>query len=124
LGVPGAHEVEDGPRAFQRAFVEESNPVEVNPEGALGDLLLIDQEEEVLAEFVFTDLVRSAPVVLRQMLYGFDVTLLGPGSQAPQLQVFEHTASECGHGHPPIRVGYDDPAQRVDTNRKIEGSSR
>jgi hypothetical protein len=85
LGVPGAHEVEDGPGALQRALVEESNPVEVNPEGALGDLLLIDQEEEVLAELVFTDLVRSAPVVLRQMLDGFDVTLLGPGSQAPQL---------------------------------------
>src|SRR4029450_10540091 len=90
---------------------------------ALGDLLLIDQKEAVPAECVFTDLVRSAPVVLRQMLYGFDVTLLGPGSQAPQMQVFEHTASECGHGHPPVHVGYD-PSERVDTNRKIEGNSR
>jgi hypothetical protein len=50
LGVPGAHEVEDGPRALQRAFVEESNPVKVNPEGALGDRLLMDQEEDVLSD--------------------------------------------------------------------------
>jgi hypothetical protein len=123
LGVPGAHEVEDGPRAVQCALVEESNPVEVNAEGALGDPLLMDQEEEVLAEFVFTALARSAPVVWRQMLDGFDVTVLGPGSQAPQRQLFEHTASEWGHGHPPVRVGYD-PSQRVDTNGKIKGGSR
>ena len=68
LALPGAHEVEDWPRSLQRELVEEPDPVEVDAEGALGDLLLIEQEEEVLAELLFAELVGSASVVLRQMV--------------------------------------------------------
>jgi hypothetical protein len=64
LEVPGAHEVEDGPRALQRALIEEPDPIEVNPEGALGDCLLIEQEQEVLAELPLAELVGRAPIVL------------------------------------------------------------
>jgi hypothetical protein len=85
LRSPIPHEVEEWLRSLQRALIEEPDPVEVNTEGTLRGLLVVDQEQEVVAELVVTDLVGSAPVVLRQMLHGFDVTLLGPGSQAPQL---------------------------------------
>jgi hypothetical protein len=48
---PGTGEREDRPRALQRALVEEPAPIEMNAERALGDLLLIEQGEEVLPEF-------------------------------------------------------------------------
>jgi hypothetical protein len=121
--VPRAHEVEDGPRALPRALVEEPNPVELNPEGALGDLLLIEQEEEILAQLLVAELVRRASVVVRQLADGVEIALWGRGGQAPELQVFQHPASKAGHGHPPVRMAYE-LSPRVDTTRKREGSSR
>ena len=50
LDVPGSHEVEDWPRSLQRALVEEPDPIEVDTEGTLRDFLVVEQEEEVLAE--------------------------------------------------------------------------
>jgi hypothetical protein len=41
------------------------------------------------------------------MLDGLDVTLLGPGGEPTQLQIFELTVSEGSHGHPPVQVGHD-----------------
>jgi len=64
LALPGSNEVEDWPWALQRALVEEPDPIEVNATGALGDSLLIQQEQEILPELLFADLVRSASVVL------------------------------------------------------------
>ena len=117
LDVPGSHEVEDGPRSLQRALVEEPDPIEVNAEGALRDFLLIEQEEEILAELLFAELVRSASVVLRQLVDGFDITLLGRGGQAPELQVFQHTASERSHGHPPVRGEHHGSKRSTRTGR-------
>src|SRR5215475_13047213 len=102
--MPGAHEVEDRPRARERAFVKEPDPVEVNPEGALGDFLLLAQVEEILAELLVAELIRGAVVVARQLADRFEITLLGFGGQPPQRQVFEHAASEWGHDYPPVRV--------------------
>jgi hypothetical protein len=88
LEGPRAHKVEDRPRALQRALVEEPNPVEVNPEGALGDLLLIESEEEILAPRLVAELVRRASVVVRQLADRVEIARLGRGGQAPELQVF------------------------------------
>jgi hypothetical protein len=63
LGAPGSHKVENGPRALQRPLVEAPNPLEVNAEGALGDFLLVQQEEAILAELRFAELVGSAFIV-------------------------------------------------------------
>src|SRR5882724_6701096 len=52
LDIPGAHTVEDGPRSLERQLVEEPDPVEVDAEGALGDVLLIEQGEEILAQLL------------------------------------------------------------------------
>ena len=70
LAVPGRMSFEDRPRALQRA---------------LGDLLLIEQGEEVLPELLFANVIGSPSVVLSQVFDGFEIALLGPGGQAPEL---------------------------------------
>jgi hypothetical protein len=45
----------------------------------------MQKEEEVLAELLFADVIRSTSVVLGQMFNGFATALLSPGSQAPEL---------------------------------------
>jgi hypothetical protein len=122
FGFSGSNKIEDGPRSLQRALVEEPDPIEVNTQGTLRDLLVVDQEEEVLAELLFTNLVRSAPIMLRQVLHGFEVTLWGPRSQAPELQVFQQTASARGHRHPPVR-GEHQGSEGSTRIRKINGRS-
>jgi hypothetical protein len=120
--VPGPSEGEERPRALQGTLIEEPDAREVDAEGTLGDLLVIAQREKVLAEILFAELVGSAPVVVRQLVDSGDIPLLGLGGEPAQLQVFEPTAAECRHGHPPVRVEYD-PSQTVDTNNRIDGSS-
>jgi hypothetical protein len=57
----------------------------MNAERALGDLLLIEQVEEVLPELRFADVIWSPSVVLSQVFDGFEIALLSPGGQAPEL---------------------------------------
>jgi hypothetical protein len=95
----------------------------VDTESPLRDLLLIEPIEKVLADLLFGDLVRSAPVVLREMLDSLDVTWLGPGGKSPQLQVFAQTVSEGSHGHPPVHVGHD-LSQKVCFEQEDMGSLR
>jgi hypothetical protein len=96
-------EFEDGPRALQRALVEESDLIQVDASRALRDLLFIDQGEAVLPDLLFTALIGSSPVVSGQVFDGFQIALLSRGGQTPELQVFAHPASERSHGHPPVR---------------------
>jgi hypothetical protein len=84
-------------------FVEEADPREVEASRALRDLLFIDQVEEVLPDLPFTELIGRPPVVLREAFDGFQIALLSLGGQTPEVQVFEHAASERSHGHPPVR---------------------
>jgi hypothetical protein len=118
LALPRSNEVEDGPRPLPRALVEEPDAIEVKTEGALRDLLRIEQEQEILAELRFAELVGSAPIVLSQMMNGFDITLLGLGGETSKLQVCEHALSEGSHRDPPVRVGHD-LSKGVYSNRKI-----
>jgi len=122
LALPGAHERQDWPRSLERHLIEELDPIEVDTEGALRDLLLLQQEQEVLAQRLFTELVGRTSVVLCQLVDSCDIALLGLGGEAPPLQVFQHTASEGGHGYPPVHVE-PDPAYRIYTNRKIREPS-
>ena len=59
LDTPGSYEVKDGPRALQRPLGEEPHPIEMHAEGALGDFLRIQQEEDILAELRFAELRRE-----------------------------------------------------------------
>jgi hypothetical protein len=85
LAVPGTNELEDRPRALQSALVEEPDPIEMDASRALGDLLRIEQVEEVLPELLFAKVIGSPSVVLSQVFDGFEIALLGPGGQAPEL---------------------------------------
>ena len=123
LGAPGSHEVEDWPWALQRPLRAEPDPLEVKAKGALGDVLLVQQEEEILAELRFAELVESASIVASQLLNSGDITLLGLGGKPPQLQVFEHTASEGSHRDPPVRVGHD-RSQKAYCEQEDTGSLR
>ena len=122
LDTPGAYEVKDGPRALQRPLVEEPNPLEMHAERALGDFLLIQQEEAILAELRFAELVGSTSIVASQLPNSGDITRLGLGGEAPQLQVFPHTASERVPGDPPV-CGAPHRAKWFTRIRKIDGRS-
>jgi hypothetical protein len=122
LAVPGPREDEERPRALQGALIAEPDAIEVDAEGTLGDLFVMEEIENVLAEVLFAELVGRTPVVLRPLVDSGDITLLGLGGKPPQLQVFEHTAAARRHGPPPVRVDYD-PSQTVDTNNRIDGRS-
>jgi hypothetical protein len=119
LAVPGPSEGEERPRALQGMLIEEPDAIEVDAEGTLGDLFVIEEIKKVLAGILLAELVGRAPVVLRQLVDSCDITLLGLEGKPPQLQVFEHTAAERRHGYPPVRVEYD-PSQTVDTNKRID----
>jgi len=60
----------------------------VHAAGALGDVLLITQGEEILAELLVVELVRRASLVVRQVAHSGDITLLRLRGKPPQLQVF------------------------------------
>ena len=106
-----------GPRPLPRALEEDPNPVEVNPEGALGDVLLIEPVEKILAAFLVAELVGSASVVVRPWVDSGEITWLGLGGQASEWHVFQQAASKDGHGHPPVR-GAHDRSPTVHTNQE------
>jgi hypothetical protein len=120
--VPRAHAVDDWPRALPGVLVEEPEPIEVNPAGTLRHLLVVDQEEEVRPELLFTDLLQSPSVVLGEVFDGVEIALLGLGGQALELQIFQHPASERSHRHPPVR-GESHGSKRSTRIRKIHGRS-
>ena len=57
----------------------------MDAEGALGHLFLNNQVEAGLPDLRFAELIGSPSVVLGQRVDGCEITLLGLGSQAPQL---------------------------------------
>jgi hypothetical protein len=122
-GAPGSHEVADWPRALQRPLGEAPDPLEVQAEGALGDCLLVQPEEELMAELRFAALVGSASIVASPLLNSGDRTRLGLGGKPLQWQVFEHTASEGSHRDPPVRGGHD-RSQKAYGEQEDTGSLR
>jgi hypothetical protein len=122
LAGTGTDEREDRPRALPRALVEEPDPREMEASRALGDLLLMEQGEDVVPEHLFAKVIGSTSVVLSQVFDGLEIPLLGPGGQAPEWQVFQHTASERRHRHPPVH-GEHRGSKRSTRIRKINGRS-
>jgi hypothetical protein len=122
LAVPRPSEREDRPRSRQGHLREKPDAIEVDAAGTLGDLLVIEEREKILPDLIFAALIRSTPVVLGQMFDGFEIARLGPGGQAPELQVFPHPASERRHRHPPMRGEYYG-SKRATRIRKIAGRS-
>jgi hypothetical protein len=122
LAVPGAHEVEAWPRSLARQLGDAPDPVEVATAGALGDVLLREPGQALLAERRVAALVGRASVGWRQLVHSGDITRLGRGGKPPTRQVFTPAASTCGQGHPPVRVAHE-PSQTVDTHRQRDRRS-
>ena len=85
-----ADDVADGPGAVQRVDIEELDGGEGDGDGARGDLLLVDEIEEVGAEFILGDAVGGLAIVAGEPLHGLDVAALGPGGETVELHVLEH----------------------------------
>ena len=77
LGQGRADEVAQGPGTVQGVDVEELDGVEGDIGGVGSELSVDDQEQEVLAQFVFGDEVGGFAVVASQLLDGAEVGLLG-----------------------------------------------
>jgi hypothetical protein len=85
LAVPGTDELEDRPRALQRALGEEPDPVAMEAARALGDLLLMAPVEDVWPELLCAHVIGSPSIVLSHVFDGCARAWLGPGGQAPAL---------------------------------------
>jgi hypothetical protein len=57
------------------------------------------EEEEVLPQFRFADLVRRLMIVCGQLAYGSGVCLLSSLRQTAELQTLDHSLSQFAHGY-------------------------
>jgi hypothetical protein len=120
--VPGPCEGAEQPQALQGTLRDEPDAIEVEAEGPLGDLLVMEQRQQGRAECRFAALVRRASGVWRPLAHSGDITLVGLRGKPSRRQVFQQAASKWSHGHAPVRVAHD-PSPTVDTNRNIDGRS-
>jgi hypothetical protein len=79
----------------------------VHTAGALRALLLIAQDQAILAERRFAELGGSAPIGWSPMLTGVARTRLGLGGETSKWQVCAQALSEGSHRDPPMRGGHD-----------------
>src|SRR4051794_19961487 len=86
----GVDEVEDGPGTLQGVDKEELDGGEGDGDGAGGDVFLVDEVEEVGAEFILGDEVGGLAIVAGEQLDGLDITDLGAGGETAKLHVLEH----------------------------------
>ena len=70
--------------------IQKLDSVEGDVAGVGGQLFLIAQVEEILAQFVLSKEIRGAMKVERQLLHRTQVGLLGALGQATQLHVLAH----------------------------------
>jgi hypothetical protein len=88
LAGPGPSEGEARPRALRGALRETPDAIEVEAEGTLGDLLVMEQRPKGLAAVLVAELVGSPPVVVRQWVDSGAITRSGLGGEPAPRQVF------------------------------------
>jgi hypothetical protein len=86
----GADKGEGGPFPFQGLFVEERDAAQRNGARAPRVVLDVLEGEEIVTQFFLRNMLRGFVVVLSQLPYSSDITLLGPCGEASELEVFEH----------------------------------
>ena len=62
-------------------------------------MLDVLNEEEVLAQFGFGDLVRRLMIMCGQLAYGTGVGFLSSLRQTAELQTLDHSLSQFSHGY-------------------------
>jgi hypothetical protein len=83
-----------GPLPLERLLIEELDPAQGDGGGGAGDLLLVRQVQEVLAQILLVELVRAAVMVLRQLADGGHIALLGSCREPPQLHILNHPLTQ------------------------------
>src|SRR5918998_2238303 len=89
-GFARVDEVEDGPGALQGVDKQELDGGEGDGDGAGGDVLLVDEVEEVGAELILSDEVGGLAIVAGEAEHGLDVAVLSAGGETAKLHVLEH----------------------------------
>jgi hypothetical protein len=95
----GANKGEGRPLSGERMLEEKLDPAQGDGARAAGVLLDMLEVEEILSELFLGDQGRGFVIVLRQLAHGSDVHLLSPFRQAPELETFDHSLSQCCHGY-------------------------
>jgi hypothetical protein len=74
-------------------LIEELDPAQGQGVRAARNVFDVLQVQEILAQFLFADLVGGFAIMRRQLAHRLHVGLLRPLGQAAQLQVFDHLLS-------------------------------
>jgi hypothetical protein len=75
--------------------IEELDGALGDHQGSGGELAVVLEVEEVVADLVLADLVGWGVEVVGELPDGAEVGLLGPRAEAGQLEVLEHVPAEC-----------------------------
>jgi len=68
--------------------------VQVLPKAySAGSMFVVLEEQKILAQFFFVDLVWRFPVVPRQLAHGQQIGFLCPGRETAQLHILDHLLS-------------------------------
>ena len=89
---------ERGPFARHGVGEEELDAAVGDLEGAGGELAVVLQEQEVVADLRLGEQVRGPPEVRGQLPDGSDIGFLGPLAAACELKILDHPLAERGHG--------------------------
>ncbi len=93
-----ARQPEHRPGALQRMLIEEFDGAQSDGDVGAREFALIGEVEKVLANLLLSELIGRLPVMSGQEFYRRDVGSLGGESEAVELQIFNETLTERGHG--------------------------
>ena len=88
----GTDETQGGSGALQRLLVEEPDAAQRDGGRGAGDLLVVRQVQEVLAQLLLSEAIGAGVKMLGELTDGGDVALLGPCGQPPELLTVEYLA--------------------------------
>jgi hypothetical protein len=93
-----AEPLEGGPIAWAGVRIEELDTTISDAEGSGGELAVVLEVEEVVAELRLGEAVGGCVEVVGELPDGTDISVLGALAQAGELEILEHALTECG-GH-------------------------
>ena len=93
----GANQCERGPIAFHGVRVEEADADVSDLQRTGGELLVVLEVLEVIAHFIFLELVGRSPVEFSELPHGAEVSILGASTEPAKLQIAQHRIAQSSH---------------------------